>query len=74
MLEEVLQVPEIVGGVQRLDRVVGKVDAIASGQPKHCLGLDCPFDVQVQLGLRQAFDETRHMCLPGPIFRFDPKP
>jgi hypothetical protein len=36
------------------------VDAVALGEPEHDFRLDRPLDVQMQLGLRQPFDETRH--------------
>jgi hypothetical protein len=72
-VEEVLQLGELILGAQRLDRRVGQVDAVAFGEPKHGVRLDRPLDVQMQLGLRQAFNETCHdhlsnsMCCPLPF-------
>ena len=57
-VEEVLEIAEVIGRAERLDRGEGQGDAVAPGELEHLLGLEAAFDVQVQLSLRKAADEV----------------
>ncbi len=56
-VEEVLQIAEVIGGLQGGDAVVPQGDAVAPGELEHQLRLEAALDVDVQLGLRDAGDE-----------------
>jgi hypothetical protein len=51
-VEEGLQVAELVGRPDCVDRRVPELDAVAQRQLEHHLGLERPLDVDVQLCLR----------------------
>jgi hypothetical protein len=53
-VEKRLQIPELVRGAQRFDRVIRKTDMVALGQRERELGFERAFDVQVQFGFRHA--------------------
>ncbi len=57
-VEEALEVVEPVGRPHLLDRGVGEGDAVPFGQREHQLRLQRALDVEMQLGLGQAGDET----------------
>src|SRR5690348_102808 len=63
-VEEVLQIGEAIGRAQRVDRREAQRDLVALGEGHHQLGLEAALDVDVQLGLGQAFDEATivHAC------------
>ena len=56
-VEKILQVAKLVGCAHRFDRVVGQLDAVAARQREHQLRLEAALDVDVQLALRQPFDQ-----------------
>ena len=65
--EERRQIVEVVAGPHLLDRSVRQLDAVAPGEIELQLRLERPFHVDVQLGLRHAFDEVpqvRHNFKP----------
>jgi hypothetical protein len=57
-VEERLQVGELVGAAQRLDRPPAEIDAVAGRLGQHHLGLERALDVQVQLDLGQRGDQA----------------
>ena len=56
-VEKVLQLRELIGAAQRLDRRERQRDAVAPREREHQLGLEAALDVDVQLAFRQAADE-----------------
>ena len=57
-IEEALQIVELVGGARRIRIGIAKRDAVPFGQGQHVLRLERAFDVEVELGLGQAADES----------------
>jgi hypothetical protein len=57
-VEERLQVAEIVGGTQRLDRVIGKGNGVSLRQCKYQFRFERSLDVDVQLGLGHLLDNV----------------
>lgn len=55
-VEERLQIGERVRGAQRVDRIVGKLHAVALREREDQLGLERTFDMDMQLGFRRASD------------------
>ncbi len=66
-IEEVLQVAEVVGGAQGLDRVVRQGDAVSLGQGEGELRLQAALDVEVQLGLGQAVHKIAQYPISLPV-------
>ena len=56
-VEKVLQLPELIGAAQCLNRPERQGDAVASREREHQLGLEATLDVDVQLAFRQAADQ-----------------
>jgi len=58
-VQEALQIRESVGSTQGFDTVVGQRHLIALGQGKNHLGLQRPFDVDVQFGFGHGPQQCR---------------
>jgi len=56
-VEKVLQLPELIGAAQCLNRPEWQGDAVAPREREHQLGLEAALDVDVQLAFRQAADQ-----------------
>ncbi len=64
-IEERLEVVEVVGGADRLDRGVRQRHAVLAGEGEHHLGLERAFDMEVQLDLRKLLDQPRARGIEG---------
>ena len=60
-VEKALQIVEVIGAAQRLDRGVGELDAISRCEREDHLGFERSLDMQMQFGFRESGDEIR--CL-----------
>ena len=69
-VEEILQVRELIGPAQRLDRRIGQRNAVAARQREHQFRLEAALDVNVQFAFGQTRDQgLNHMhftaCVAG---------
>ena len=56
-IEEFLQIGEILGGLQLIDRSIGQRHIIGLRDFEHQLRFEAALDMEVQFGLRQAADK-----------------
>ena len=56
-VQKVLQLGELIGAAQRIDRFIGQADVVARGEREHQFRFEAALDVNMQLAFRQLADQ-----------------